>query len=170
VTGEPVGAGRIFNDLLPGYLLPAVAAAILALLARGPRPRAFRRAVGALALVLAFAYVSFMVRHGFHGADLFAGPTSQAELWTYSAAWLAIGVALLAAGIVFASVPLRLASGAVVALTVTKVFLFDMAALEGALRALSFIGLGIALVGIGLAYQRLLLRAGGDAQAGPASS
>jgi uncharacterized membrane protein len=42
-----------------------------------------------------------------------------------------------------------------VGLVVAKVFLSDMAELEGVLRALSFIGLGGALVGIGYAYRRL---------------
>ena len=41
-------------------------------------------------------------------------------------------------------------------LTVAKVFLFDMADLAGIWRALSFIGLGLVLVGIGYLYQRVL--------------
>ena len=41
-------------------------------------------------------------------------------------------------------------------LTVAKVFLVDMAGLTGVFRALSFIGLGLVLVGIGWLYQRLL--------------
>jgi uncharacterized membrane protein len=36
------------------------------------------------------------------------------------------------------------------------VFLIDMAGLTGVFRALSFIGLGLVLVGIGWLYQRLL--------------
>ena len=43
-------------------------------------------------------------------------------------------------------------------ITVLKVFLIDMSNLEGILRALSFIGLGIVLMGIGLFYQRILAR------------
>ena len=54
------------------------------------------------------------------------------------------------------SQPARLASAAVVTLTIAKVFLVDMAALTGIFRALSFIGLGVVLVGIGWLYQRLL--------------
>jgi uncharacterized membrane protein len=38
---------------------------------------------------------------------------------------------------------------------VAKVFLSDMAELEGVYRALSFLGLGAALIGIGYAYRRL---------------
>ena len=49
-----------------------------------------------------------------------------------------------------------MASAAVVALTIGKVFLIDMGGLTGILRALSFIGLGAVLVGIGWLYQRLL--------------
>ena len=47
----------------------------------------------------------------------------------------------------------------VMAVAVAKVFIFDMSELEGVLRALSFIGLGAVLIGIGLFYQRLLTRA-----------
>ena len=41
-------------------------------------------------------------------------------------------------------------------LTVVKVFLIDMSELEGILRALSFVGLGAVLIGMGLVYQRVL--------------
>jgi uncharacterized membrane protein len=50
----------------------------------------------------------------------------------------------------------RLASAAVVMLTVLKVFLVDMADLKGIWQSLSFIGLGVVLLGIGWLYQRLL--------------
>jgi uncharacterized membrane protein len=39
----------------------------------------------------------------------------------------------------------------------------DLANLEGVMRALSFIGLGLVLIGIGLVYQRLLARRPSDA-------
>ena len=54
------------------------------------------------------------------------------------------------------SQPARLASAAVVILTTGKVFLYDLAGVQGVYRAFSFIGLGIVLIGIGLLYQRLL--------------
>jgi len=63
---------------------------------------------------------------------------------------------LLLAGILLRSQPARLASAAVVILTIAKVFFYDMAGLTGIFRALSFIGLGLVLVGIGYLYQRLL--------------
>ena len=63
---------------------------------------------------------------------------------------------LLIVGIFLRSQPVRLCSAAVVLLTVAKVFLVDMGGLTGVWRALSFIGLGLVLVGIGYLYQRLL--------------
>jgi uncharacterized membrane protein len=50
----------------------------------------------------------------------------------------------------------RFASAAVVVLTVFKVFLVDMRGLTGIWQSLSFIGLGVVLLGIGWLYQRLL--------------
>ena len=81
---------------------------------------------------------------------------SEPEQYTFSAVWLAFGVALLIVGLLIGSKPARLASAAVVLLTIGKVFLIDMAGLAGIWRALSFIGLGLVLVGIGYLYQRLL--------------
>jgi uncharacterized membrane protein len=106
--------------------------------------------------VLALAYLSLEIRTLYHGPVLSEGPASDAEQYTYSAVWLLFGVALLAAGIILRSLTLRLASAAVVVLTVLKVFLIDMSDLTGIYRALSFLGLGVVLIGIGWFYQRLL--------------
>ena len=80
----------------------------------------------------------------------------QTEWIAYSALWLVIGIALLAIGMARKSQGARLASAVFVVLTVLKVFLFDLSGLEGILRALSFIGLGGVLIGIGLVYQKLI--------------
>ena len=71
-------------------------------------------------------------------------------------AWLVFGVALLLVGVLLRSQPARLASAAVILITVGKVFLLDLAGLTGVYRALSFLGLGLVLIGIGLLYQRWL--------------
>jgi uncharacterized membrane protein len=65
-------------------------------------------------------------------------------------------VALLAVGAFLRSQPVRIASAAVVGLTVLKVFFVDMSDLKGIFQALSFIGLGVVLMGIGWFYQQLL--------------
>jgi uncharacterized membrane protein len=116
----------------------------------------YRVAAAATAVALSVLYLTLEVRTLYHGAVLTVGPTSDVEQYTYSAVWLAYGVVLLLAGILLRSQPARLASAAVLILTIGKVFLYDMAGLTGIFRALSLIGLGVVLVGIGLLYQRLL--------------
>ena len=155
LTGEPVG-GSFVNLILLGYGLPAVLAAALALQTRGVRPRFYSATAAATAVALALAYLSLEARTLYHGEVLSVGPTSNAEQYTYSAVWLAFGVVLLAGGVLLRSQPVRFASAAVVILTVLKVFLVDMHDLTGIYQGLSFIGLGVVLLGIGWLYQRLL--------------
>jgi uncharacterized membrane protein len=109
-----------------------------------------------IAVALTIAYLTLGVRHIYHGPVLTAGGTSNAEQYTYSAVWLGFGVALLACGALLRSQAVRVASAAVVVLTVLKVFLLDMSDLTGIWKPLSLIGLGVVLLGIGLFYQRLL--------------
>jgi uncharacterized membrane protein len=56
----------------------------------------------------------------------------------------------------------RLASALFVLASVAKVFVFDLAWLEGILRAASVLGLGAVLMGIGFAYQKLLFAKRGE--------
>src|SRR4029453_967109 len=108
------------------------------------------------AVLLMLAYLTLQTTRFFHGPFLTDEPPSDVEKYTYSVLWLAYGVALLLFGIWMRSQPARFASAAITALTIAKVFLIDMADLTGVYRALSFIGLGLVLVGIGYLYQRLL--------------
>ncbi len=152
---HPVG-GIFVNLVLLSYGIPAVLAGVLGLVTRGRRPRAYSTAVAIVAVGLAMSYLTLQVRTLFHGPVLTSGFTSNAEQYTYSAVWLAFGVALLAAGMLLRSQPVRLASAAVVVLTVVKVFLVDMSDLTGIYQALSFIVTGLVLLAIGWFYQRLL--------------
>jgi uncharacterized membrane protein len=166
-SGDAIEGGALFNGLIPGYCLPALAALILALRARGRPPEWRRKAAAAVAIALAFAYVNLELRRLFQGAPAISydSPTGDGELYAYSALWLGLGILLLAYGIFSRSKPARLASAALVSLTVLKVFLIDLAGLEGVLRALSFLGLGAALIGIGLVYQKLVFGRRPDADA-----
>jgi uncharacterized membrane protein len=161
-TRDSIGNGLIFNDLIPGYLLPALAAGALCVFSRHRRPSWYVLSAGVLSGLLAFALVSLEVRAAYHRPILSAGYTTAGESYAYSVVWLLCGVLILLAGAVTKSRELRLGSAAVITLTVLKVFLLDMNGLEGVLRALSFMGLGLALVGIGLLYQRLLFPAPKD--------
>lgn len=154
-TGAPVG-GRFVNLVLLGYGLPAVLTAILALISRGVRPKEYSAVAAVTAVALALVYLSLEVRTLYHGEVLNDDLTTDAEQYTYSAVWLAFGVTLLVVGMVLRSQAVRLASAAVVILTVLKVFLIDMSDLTGIYQSLSFIGLGVVLLGVGWLYQRVL--------------
>ena len=170
LSDESTGAIPVFNLLFLAYFLPAVAAGALAFYARGKRPRWYSAMLGLLAAALLFVYATLSVRRLFQGEHIayWAG-MSQLENYAYSALWLSLGVALLVAGVWRRSQPLRVASAGLVAIAVAKVFVFDMSQLEGLLRALSFIGLGAVLIGIGLFYQKLLSRAAREERAGTAA-
>lgn len=159
-TDEGTGRMPFFNLLFLAYLLPAVAAGALALYTHGKRPPWYSAMLALVAILLVFAYATLSLRRLFQGEHigLWAG-LGQVETYSYSALWLAMGVALLVAGVMLKSQVLRIASAALISIAVAKVFLFDMSELQGVLRALSFIGLGAVLIGIGMFYQRLLTRA-----------
>lgn len=165
---EPVAGRTVFSSLLLGYLLPGLAAMLLARAARPYRPYWYVTGLAVLSALLIFGYVTLEVRHAFQGALItFWRPTSAPEQWAYSAAWLWLGLVFLAYGIFRGSIEARLASAALVLLSVVKVFLLDLAGLTGLWRALSFIVLGLVLIGIGLAYQHLVFGNRGPAPAAP---
>jgi uncharacterized membrane protein len=155
ITGEELGDGPFLAALFLGYLAPALAAAAYAMNVRDRGD--WQAPMGAgIALLLTLAYVTLEVRSAFHAPDLVSGETDDFEQYTYSVVWLILGIALLVAGGVLRSRVLRLGSALIIVLVVLKVFLVDMGDLTGILRALSFMGLGLVLVGIGVIYQRLL--------------
>ncbi|MSP77902.1 MAG: DUF2339 domain-containing protein, partial [Rhodospirillaceae bacterium] len=82
------------------------------------------QAVAAIALVLAFAYVSFEVRHWFDPNFERDGFGAEGiELYVYSIVWLLFGVGLLALGFLRNAPPLRHAGMVLVCIVVAKVFL-----------------------------------------------
>ncbi len=120
-------------------------------------------AIGALAL--AFMWVTLETKHAFQGTQMRLWHESDAEYYAYSAVWLCFAFALLAAGLWRREPALRYGALAVLLVTVLKVFISDMAGLEGLYRVASFLGLGLSLVAIGWIYQRFVYpAASGTAQ------
>ncbi|UXS38887.1 DUF2339 domain-containing protein [Agrobacterium tumefaciens] len=158
-TGENTGSIPFLNLLLIGYLLPALAYGGLAYYARGKRPPPYVSMLAVAGAALGFAWATLSVRRFWQGENIADWKGFlQGETYSYSVVWLLIGVLLLVLGSRFNARSLRLASAAFVLISVAKAFLIDMSNLEGVLRALSFIGLGAVLIGIGLFYQKILTR------------
>jgi uncharacterized membrane protein len=152
-----VGTTMIFDVLSLAYLLPAILGTGFVLLRLGPQW--LRLAARILAAGLVFVWLSLEVRHAFHGEyislSFFGSNFSDAEWYTYSAVWLIFAGIGLAIGLIRRDEWLRRVSLAGVTVVIAKVFLSDMSELEGIYRALSFLGLGGALIAIGYAYRRM---------------
>ncbi len=147
LVAQQVGAIPVLNL---ATLLPALLALATWRMGRDQR---WRWATLVLALVATVA----TVRQAAHGT-LLTGPLGSGENWGYSAALLALASLWLWRGLVTHQRDLRIAALALLTLVTIKVFLVDVAALGGLLRILSFLGLGVALIGIGWAYNRLIAR------------
>jgi len=155
VESADVGTLPIANGLLLAYALPA----LLAFAARQwtdiERSPLVNLLAEGTAAILVFVWISLEVRHFFDPGFERGGLTAEGvELYAYSIVWLLFGVALLALGFWRDVQALRHAGMVLVCLVVAKVFLIDMAGLEGLLRVFSFLGLGAALLGLGYAYRR----------------
>ncbi|HYW16585.1 MAG TPA: DUF2339 domain-containing protein [Allosphingosinicella sp.] len=149
-----VGPILILRLLRPGLLPPsgwglaaaALAAAALALLWLHRKDSAGRKMPDS-AMVAAGATAALLLAMA--GYDLTARDF-------VSATWLVLALALVAAGIRIPDKALRLAGLVLLTATIVKVFVFDAAALQGTLRILSFLGLGVALIGMGKLYGTVL--------------
>ncbi|MFN2375471.1 MAG: DUF2339 domain-containing protein [Candidatus Binatia bacterium] len=86
------------------------------------------------------------------------GPmTGGAALVT--ASWFTNAVVLVVAGLRLDSAPLRSAGAAVMALTMGKLFAFDMATVDAGWRIVTFLAFGAVLLGLGYAFPALWKRA-----------
>ncbi|MES2985246.1 MAG: DUF2339 domain-containing protein [Pseudomonadota bacterium] len=155
-SAQTVGALPILNALLLTYGLPMLwtwrATQELPHLGKSAWVRYGQGCV----LLLAFVLLSLSVRQLFHGTYLNGSETSNAEIYSYSVAWLLFGVGLLFYGTLRADKMIRIASLAVMILTVGKVFLYDASELEGLFRVFSFFGLGLSLLGLSWFYTRFV--------------
>ncbi len=160
-AAQDVGALPILNLLAPAYLVSAYWLYRARRGADGTARSGLWLIVALASLVLG---VMLMVRQGFQGPLLNGPYLPSAESYGYSLAGLLLSVALLLGGIRLADKALRLAGLVLLTATTVKVFAVDAAALEGVLRILSFLVLGIALIGIGKLYTKVL-----DAEPRPAT-
>ena len=87
--------------------------------------------------------------------------------FTYSALWMAYGAMLMIAGFWRRSAFVRWQALVLIALTIGKVFIFDVSELDRGYRIVSFIVLGVLLLAISFVYQRDWLKLSKAAAARP---
>jgi uncharacterized membrane protein len=153
-TEQWVGPLPVLNLILAAFLTGAV---WLYLARRRAAASAATWPWFALFLAALVAGTALLVRQFYHGPILFPPESSvQNEAYGYSLAFLVVSIGLIVGGIRLADKALRLAGLVMLTGTIVKVFLVDAAALTGVLRILSFLVLGIALIGIGRLYGPIL--------------
>ncbi len=129
----------------------------LALLIARHGPGGSRFAGAGVGLALMLLWLSLETRHWFQGEvlSIWRG-ASHAEMYTLSAVWLVFALGLWGLGALLRQPLFRYGALVIVLLAALKVFLVDMADLDGLYRVASFLGLGLSLVSIGLLYQRVV--------------
>jgi uncharacterized membrane protein len=146
------------DDFVPAAIAVAivgVTAAGLSRLSSLPELRTIYLGVAATAAVY---LPSLAIVSAFNDDELQPGQTPQVLL---SAFWAVAGLTGIVVGLLRDVRLLRLGGLALLLLAAAKVFAYDLSELESIYRALSFIALGLLLLGGAFAYQRIRKEAGG---------
>src|SRR5690606_653554 len=99
--------------------------------------------------------ISVMIRHYWQRTISLEPPVLEAELYTYSVVWLLLAVAAMLGGAWRFGQACYRAGMLLLLLVVAKLFLVDMAGLQGLLRVASFLGMGLGLLGVAYLHKRL---------------
>jgi uncharacterized membrane protein len=152
-VAQSLGRLPILNFLLVAYALPAAIFLAARLVSQTPR-RPLWHVTDAAAIATALMFGLASVAHAFRGPVIAVGVPGNAELTGYSAVAIVTALAALAWGTRTDNQLFRIASLILLLGAVVKVFLFDAAALDGLLRVVSFLGLGLALIAVSWFYTR----------------
>jgi len=156
--GRGVSSTPVFNELLLAYGYPIV---ISVLLYRFYESR-FQRFFAYGASFTGFVFINLEIRHLWQGTVSLSPPAGNGELYTYTITWLVLAIVALLAGSIRYGKTVYKGGMALLMLVVAKIFLVDMADLEGLLRVTSFMGLGLSLLGLAYLYQRFNLAPNGS--------
>ena len=140
------------DDLGLAALAVAIVGTAAAALSRLVTLPDLRTAFLGVAAAAAVYLPSLAIVSAFEGDELEPGQTPQVVL---SAFWAVAGLAGIVVGLLRDVRVLRLGGLALLLVAAAKVFLYDLSELESIYRALSFIALGLLLLGGAFAYQRI---------------
>lgn len=138
--------------------------------ARSPeaaRPGWLRAALGATLVILALTLVTGETRDYFRREAWITGETTIGEgrgvvlaqienqkQLSLSAAWLLSSIVIMGLGLWSRTRGLRVISIALFGFTILKIFIYDLSFLDTQYRVVSFLGLGVILLGVSFLYQR----------------
>lgn len=162
---EPRGSERLLNWYLYAYVTCAVAMFAAARWLQSTDDRIIVGAPRISTLLTPAGVIVLFLLLNIEVADFFAtGPeitfrfgAGVAQDLTYTLAWLVFGMAMLAVGIFANNRYGRIAALALIAVTTSKAFLYDLGSLGGLYRVGSLVGLAASLALVALALQRFVL-------------
>jgi len=167
---HPRSATPVLNWYLYAYLVPALCFFLAARLLKdtddalaGVR---LARVLPAPGAVLLFLLLNIEIADAFSTGpaltfDLFGG--SLPQQLSYTIGWAAYAILLLVAGVALKNRASRLAAILLLATTVFKAFLHDLASLTGLYRVATFVGLAMGLAAVAVILQKYVLRKGDPA-------
>ncbi|TGN38894.1 DUF2339 domain-containing protein [Marinobacter confluentis] len=147
-----VGDTPVFNLLLLAYGAPVLLAVALS---RSPQlvPSHWSRIVAGVGFGL---FTLLEIRHLWQGSEMaLTQGMSEGELYTYSGVGLLYAIGAVVFGASKAKTLLYKAGMVLLGLVTAKIFLVDMAGLQGLWRVAAFMGLGLALLGLAWMHRRI---------------
>jgi uncharacterized membrane protein len=164
----PRGTLRIWNWYLYTYLVTAAAMIMAGWLLAGTEDRLTRRLPRASKLLPAGGALLLFLLLNIEIADFYSigekiefhFSATLAQDLTYTLGWAVFAVITLSVGILLRSRPSRIAALALLAATILKCFLHDLARLGGLYRVMSFVGLALCLTLVAVALQKFVLSVG----------
>ncbi|WP_420389286.1 DUF2339 domain-containing protein [Marinobacter sp.] len=149
--GGNIGDTPIINMLLPAYggpILLALAVSRFPSLA----PRFWSLCVASAGFLL---FTALEIRQLWQGSDMgLSFGMSEGELYSYSVVSLLYAIGAIAYSAKRDNTVLYKAGMALLGLVIAKIFLVDMAGLQGLWRVAAFMGLGLALLGLAWMYRK----------------
>ncbi|GGO72168.1 DUF2339 domain-containing protein [Bowmanella pacifica] len=150
---QAVGSWPVLNWLIPLWGIPTL---LVWYLSRQHLSGKAAEVAGWGSGLLAMLFINGQIRQFWQGSDIQIWQmTTDAEHYSYSLIWLILASTLVAFAYRLSRPVWQSVGFGLMLLVILKVFILDMANLQGLFRALSFIGLGLCLVLLGWLFQRL---------------
>ncbi|MBW7470770.1 DUF2339 domain-containing protein [Marinobacter sp. F4218] len=150
--GSNIGDTPVFNLLLPAYGGPVILALLIS---RFPAlvPRFWALCVAAAGFL---QFTVLEIRQLWQGSEMaVAFGMSEGELYSYSVIGMLYAIATIIHSTRRASPLLYKTGMALLGIVIAKIFLIDMAGLQGLWRVAAFMGLGLALLGLAWMYRNV---------------
>lgn len=145
-----IGGTPVFNLLIPAYGGPVILALMIGRFA--PVPRLWALGVAAAGFLL---FTALEIRQLWQGTDMaLSFGMSEGELYTYSVVGMLYAIVAIVCSTRIDSGVVYKAGMALLGIVIGKIFLIDMAGLQGLWRVAAFMGLGLALLGLAWMYRK----------------